>query len=66
MFRMGIVAGLRGVEVGGGVGVMITASHNPESDNGVKIIDPSGSMLAVAYESIATRGERFLHGSTEL
>lgn len=29
---------------------MITASHNPEYDNGVKIIDPNGEMLAEEWE----------------
>ncbi|RXG51983.1 Phosphoacetylglucosamine mutase [Armadillidium vulgare] len=34
---------------------MITASHNPVEDNGVKLIDPFGEMLAVDWESHATR-----------
>ena len=33
---------------------MITASHNPECDNGVKIIDPSGGMLDSSWEDICT------------
>lgn len=33
---------------------MITASHNPEEDNGVKIIDPMGEMLEMKWEKLAT------------
>jgi phosphoacetylglucosamine mutase len=33
---------------------MITASHNPEEDNGLKLIDPKGEMLEALWESIAT------------
>ena len=33
---------------------MITASHNQEADNGVKIIDPSGEMMDSTWESHAT------------
>lgn len=33
---------------------MITASHNPEEDNGVKLVDPLGEMLEVAWEKRAT------------
>ena len=33
---------------------MITASHNPAPDNGVKLVDPAGEMLEAAWESIAT------------
>lgn len=33
---------------------MITASHNPESDNGVKLVDPMGEMLEKSWETIAT------------
>lgn len=34
---------------------MITASHNPECDNGVKLVDPDGSMLDAAWEKYATK-----------
>jgi phosphoacetylglucosamine mutase len=37
---------------GWSVGVMITASHNPWEDNGVKIIWPDGEMLHVNEEKI--------------
>ena len=33
---------------------MITASHNPVEDNGVKLIDPDGEMLDTAWELYAT------------
>lgn len=52
---MGILATLRSRTFGGSaIGVMITASHNPECDNGVKIIDPKGEMLQLEWEEIAT------------
>jgi phosphoacetylglucosamine mutase len=34
---------------------MITASHNPEADNGVKLVEPSGEMLAPDWEAHATQ-----------
>lgn len=37
------------------IGLMITASHNPEPDNGVKLIDPAGEMLEISWEAIATK-----------
>lgn len=33
---------------------MITASHNPEPDNGIKLVDPAGEMLEASWETIAT------------
>ena len=35
------------------VGLMITASHNPEKDNGVKMVDPDGGMLNQSWEKSA-------------
>lgn len=56
MYRMGVLACLRSRFLEGKViGVMITASHNPEPDNGVKLIDPKGEMLEASWEEIATK-----------
>lgn len=55
MYRMGLLATLRSrIKNGQVIGVMITASHNPEPDNGVKLIDPMGEMLEQTWEKIAT------------
>lgn len=55
MYRMGLLATLRSrVKRGQTVGVMITASHNPEPDNGVKLVDPMGEMLEQSWEKLAT------------
>lgn len=34
---------------------MVTASHNPEQDNGVKLIDPRGEMLESTWEHYANK-----------
>jgi len=33
---------------------MLTASHNPVEDNGVKVVEPSGEMMVASWESYAT------------
>jgi phosphoacetylglucosamine mutase len=54
-FRMGMLAALRSRARGGlWVGLMVTASHNPEADNGIKLVDCDGGMLAQAWERHAT------------
>ncbi|KAI3453426.1 hypothetical protein Pfo_010089 [Paulownia fortunei] len=53
MFRVGILVALRSIQTGSVIGVMITASHNEVSDNGVKVADPSGGMLTQRWEPFA-------------
>uniref|UniRef100_A0A146LS24 Putative phosphoacetylglucosamine mutase 1 n=1 Tax=Lygus hesperus TaxID=30085 RepID=A0A146LS24_LYGHE len=50
--RVGVVAAVRALSIPNArtIGVMITASHNPECDNGVKIIEPDGGMLDMEWE----------------
>ncbi|NWS70071.1 AGM1 mutase, partial [Crotophaga sulcirostris] len=55
MFRMGLLAVLRSRAMVSTIGVMVTASHNPEEDNGVKLIDPLGEMLHPSWEEYATQ-----------
>lgn len=52
---MGLLAVLRSRAKGSQlIGAMITASHNPAPDNGVKLVDPAGEMLEQAWEAAAT------------
>jgi phosphoacetylglucosamine mutase len=54
LVRVGIAAALRSLCSGGeAVGVMVTASHNPADDNGVKLADVDGGMLAAEWEGWA-------------
>nr|GMC84973.1 phosphoacetylglucosamine mutase [Ipomoea batatas]GME20359.1 phosphoacetylglucosamine mutase [Ipomoea batatas] len=53
VFRVGILAALRSLKTGSVIGLMITASHNKVSDNGVKVADPSGGMLTQEWEPFA-------------
>ena len=32
---------------------MVTASHNPEIDNGIKIVDPDGGMMSMDWEKVS-------------
>lgn len=52
---------LKFFNLGKQIGVMVTASHNPKEDNGVKLVDPDGEMLVQKWEGYAT----LLANSTE-
>jgi phosphoacetylglucosamine mutase len=55
VFRVGLVAALRSRKLSGQtIGIMITASHNPPEDNGVKLVDPMGEMLENSWEAYST------------
>ncbi|KAH8581530.1 phosphoacetyl glucosamine mutase [Cryptosporidium sp. chipmunk genotype I] len=47
-----LIACLRSILEKKWVGVVITASHNPIQDNGIKIVDTTGSMLNKEFEQI--------------
>lgn len=53
VFRCGALMAARAMQTGKATGIVVTASHNPEQDNGVKLIDPSGGMLDMEWEKYA-------------
>lgn len=53
MYTVGILAAIRAFHNKKITGVMITASHNEYNDNGAKIIDSTGEMLAPEWEKHA-------------
>ncbi|KAJ0261135.1 Phosphoacetylglucosamine mutase [Hirschfeldia incana] len=54
VFRVGILSALRSLKLKSQtIGLMITASHNKVSDNGIKVADPSGEMLSQEWEPFA-------------
>ena len=53
MFRCGAVAAIRSAATGAATGVVVTASHNPERDNGAKLVDFHGGMLPPRWEAMA-------------
>ena len=56
MARIAIFAAIRSSALDGEpVGIMITASHNPEKDNGIKLSDSNGGMLPIKWENMANR-----------
>lgn len=54
-FNVGLISGLRCLKLRANIGVMITASHNPIQDNGVKLIDGDGEMLHPDWELLVEK-----------
>ena len=44
----------RSKSVKAAIGVMVTASHNPPEDNGLKVVEPQGEMLLPRWENYST------------
>jgi phosphomannomutase len=53
MFTVGMIACLRSKKRNATIGIMVTASHNPAEDNGVKLVDPMVSDPGIAPPDIA-------------
>lgn len=51
-YKLGLISALRCMKLNANIGVMVTASHNPIQDNGVKLIDSNGDMLESEWEPI--------------
>lgn len=50
LHRCGLLMAARSMAVGAATGLVVTASHNPAQDNGVKLVEPSGYMLQQSWE----------------
>lgn len=53
VLRAAVLMVLRSKQVQEHCGIMVTASHNPENDNGLKLIDHTGDMIDETYERYA-------------
>jgi phosphoacetylglucosamine mutase len=54
LFRCGVLAGLRAHKTKKCIGLMVTASHNPDTDNGVKMVEPDGAIWVPAAQAANT------------
>lgn len=54
-FNLGHVSALKCLQSKANIGIMITASHNPIQDNGIKLISANGQMLETQWEQIVER-----------
>lgn len=64
-FNLGLVSALKCLQSMANIGIMVTASHNPIQDNGIKLISSNGQMLETEWEKIV---EKFCntHNTVEL
>jgi hypothetical protein len=62
-FTARLLAAARSVQTGAVIGVVVTASHNPIEDNGVKMIDADGGMLARSWELVRTQSRSWAQGA---
>lgn len=51
IFRCGVLMGINSILKEKNNGIIITASHNPECDNGVKLINHNGEMLSKTWKT---------------
>lgn len=61
MVRMGALMALRSRTARVAVGAIVTASHNLEPDNGLKMVDVDGGMLTKEWEDMCTRVANATH-----